>query len=532
MARAGVAWFSLVIRIRLVCAASDRGEGEMSSNTVLVDAIDRVTRNHPPSSGLMPLPSPDEAPGAVSEVRNKLTIADSESDVPYQSWHSIVAFLTQLGELAAHPRQVDAVLREVLDNFLGAAGFPSGSAYLITGEDDLELRAHVGPPEASSEALATFFGHKPYLESIVRRHMPVVLGGPVVSTEERAILDASGAGAKLVMPLVLNGRALGVTVLSSPSRETRPDLTAMARAIAGPVTQAVALALAMSELDRSEHRLRSIAETVGDGVLVTDDAGRIVYANSAAVRLLSIESIAGCRIADLLPFFDFNGPLLQQGVVSPPARDPCSIEAVCQAFGDGSAGAARIYAVRDLTQRFQLVELERLANHDSLTGLSNRRRFDEDLATRVQEGWRHGVSTSLVLMDLDNFKTINDTWGHAAGDEMLRAVGRVLRRVTRRSDLPARLGGDEFAVLLSHTGASGALACTHKLHARLAAEKVEIGGHIVPIIASIGAAAFPAHAASGSALVEAADRALYCAKRQGRNRVCLADDLANTQRLF
>ena len=170
-----------------------------------------------------------------------------------------------------------------------------------------------------------------------------------------------------------------------------------------------------------------------------------------------------------------------------------------------------------MAQTVTLAELARHANRDALTGLLTRRRFEEELAVRIAESKRYGTSGALILIDLDRFKPINDTWGHAAGDAVLKYVGDVLRASTRDSDLSARIGGDEFAVLLPHADEQGALACAEKIRRLFATATVEVGREVTSIAASIGIATYPEHGFSRERLFEAADSALYEVKRAGRN---------------
>ena len=163
--------------------------------------------------------------------------------------------------------------------------------------------------------------------------------------------------------------------------------------------------------------------------------------------------------------------------------------------------------------------VKRQAITDELTQLSNRRRFTETLAVEVRRAERFGDPLSLVLADLDDFKQINDRYGHQAGDEVLRRFADVLRENVRDFDLPVRYGGEEFAVLLPETGLDGAEQLAHRLQTALLRLRLpEIGGDRPPVTASFGVAAFPA-ARNAEQLLSAADGALYRAKAAGKNRV-------------
>jgi diguanylate cyclase (GGDEF)-like protein len=162
--------------------------------------------------------------------------------------------------------------------------------------------------------------------------------------------------------------------------------------------------------------------------------------------------------------------------------------------------------------------LERQAFADSLTGLANRRAFDEALREAGEWASRSGRPLTVVTLDLDHFKGINDTYGHAAGDEALQVVAGAMGKVVNPEDVPARLGGDEFVMLL-RSDQTAALRAVEQLREIVAADRTLPGG---PPGLSIGVASLPAHAETVDELMRASDKALYTAKSGGRDRVALA----------
>jgi len=166
--------------------------------------------------------------------------------------------------------------------------------------------------------------------------------------------------------------------------------------------------------------------------------------------------------------------------------------------------------------------LRELSSIDVLTGLANRRRFFEALEHELPRARRYEQPLSVALFDIDRFKAVNDSRGHAAGDRALRDVGAVVQRQIRAADLVARLGGDEFAVLLPQIGLGepegGAEALGERLRAAVADASMEAG-----VTISVGVAALDEDE-SAEALLSRADAALYQAKREGRDRVCVADE--------
>jgi diguanylate cyclase (GGDEF)-like protein len=162
--------------------------------------------------------------------------------------------------------------------------------------------------------------------------------------------------------------------------------------------------------------------------------------------------------------------------------------------------------------------VKRQAVTDELTGLANRRSFRESLDTELQRAERFGSGLALIVADLDDFKEVNDRFGHQAGDEVLSSFAEVLQGRIRGIDLAARLGGEEFAILLPETDAAGAEALAENLRLAVANLVVPIGAEHVQVTASFGVAAFP-ESNSADELMTAADLALYSAKRHGKDRV-------------
>jgi two-component system chemotaxis response regulator CheY len=166
------------------------------------------------------------------------------------------------------------------------------------------------------------------------------------------------------------------------------------------------------------------------------------------------------------------------------------------------------------------LKLEEAARTDPLTGLPNRRAIEEWALRQIRGAARHGFSLWVVVGDIDNFKVINDTFGHDAGDIVLQTFAAVLRKNTRSSDICGRLGGDEFLLVIAHAEAAGVEATVNRFREQFAALSFPLQGQSVSVTASFGLAGF-----SGSglqeftALVRKADQMLYEAKRAGKNLV-------------
>jgi diguanylate cyclase (GGDEF)-like protein len=181
------------------------------------------------------------------------------------------------------------------------------------------------------------------------------------------------------------------------------------------------------------------------------------------------------------------------------------------------AFVARYVASGDPEGR-QLAELADASRRDPLTGLPNRRAFEEDLAREAARAARAGAAVAVVVLDVDRFKAVNDAHGHAAGDAVLRAVAARAAGAIRAGDLLARVGGEEFALLLPGADLARAAEAAERIRAALAAAPVEAEGRALSVTASFGCAALAPGEPPGAAVARA-DARLYEAKRDGRNRV-------------
>jgi two-component system cell cycle response regulator len=219
-------------------------------------------------------------------------------------------------------------------------------------------------------------------------------------------------------------------------------------------------------------------------------------------------------------------PAAHNVVVAPLTGDEAPLGLVAAEWGRGAG--ARIpgrtvssvlqsvaHAALALRNAHLLDAVERLATRDELTGLANRRQFEETLALEVGRQHRTGAPLSLILLDIDHFKAINDRLGHPAGDAVLREVSAAIAANTKAFDLAVRYGGDEFVVLLPGCAAVDA----PRVAARLRAGASRAVRGATPVALSAGAATMPDDAADGAGLLAAADDALYAAKRGGRDRV-------------
>jgi diguanylate cyclase (GGDEF)-like protein len=177
------------------------------------------------------------------------------------------------------------------------------------------------------------------------------------------------------------------------------------------------------------------------------------------------------------------------------------------------------FASLSLENAFLFSQVQETALRDGLTGLWTHRALNDQLDAELLEASRFDQPLSIILMDVDHFKSINDTYGHQAGDQVLQGFAQVLLRNVRNIDFVARYGGEEFVVLLLQTPAAEAIATAEKIRRDLEAQRFDVGGKIISITGSFGVSTFSDDAASAQQLMRFADQRMYAAKKAGRNQV-------------
>ncbi len=173
--------------------------------------------------------------------------------------------------------------------------------------------------------------------------------------------------------------------------------------------------------------------------------------------------------------------------------------------------------IQDISERKRLADaLQRLADSDPLTGLWNRRRFEEELERQIGRRRRYGDECALMMIDLNRFKQVNDTYGHTAGDDLLMAVATALSQRIRVTDSIARLGGDVFVVMLTNVSREQAVALSAELQAAIAGVRVTAGAAVISVTASIGMTILSGDAADAQIALTRADAAMYDVKAASR----------------
>lgn len=299
---------------------------------------------------------------------------------------------------------------------------------------------------------------------------------------------------------------------------------------------------ARQAIERERQRLQGILSSVGDGVYGVDRSGRITFTNPAARAALGYprdESLIGRSAFELIHHTDGDGQpigvedsLLQRAYHSGEVlrsretvfwtreRSSIPVEYTVFPLRIGEVHQGSVVAFRDVTERKSLEKkLLWQANHDPLTQLYNRGYFEQMLEQEVANVRRNRLPSALLYVDLDRFKYINDTAGHAAGDQLLIEVSTLLRSRLRESDLLSRLGGDEFAVILRGIGEHHVERVAESFRRVLEDFQFTFQGRSHQVLASFGVALIRADSASASEVLANADIACHVAKGKGRNLV-------------
>ena len=299
-------------------------------------------------------------------------------------------------------------------------------------------------------------------------------------------------------------------------------------------------------LQLSEAKYRSLFENVSEGIFIAQLDGRFLDVNPALARIIGHTTPSDFLRAHqddwLWPFVDEDeqerlfGALAAHGQVTHLQLrmrrwngESIWVEVNARASLNPKHGIATVEGVlSDITERKRILEeLRHLATVDGLTGLFNRRHFLELCERELQRARRYRLDVALLMLDADLFKTINDTYGHDVGDEVLQVIARLCQHQMRDADIVGRLGGEEFAILLPQTGLPDALGVAERLRKVIAQTTLPLfDGRMLRFTVSIGVGAGAAQTITLQELLKIADRALYTAKRRGRNQVVSHQDVA------
>ena len=361
---------------------------------------------------------------------------------------------------------------------------------------------------------------------------------------DRTSLPPGHAGVlrELVVPVIREGRIVAVLGVGNKPTPYGPQDQEYVSALADLAWDVASRKLMEERLRHSEAQLRAILDVVDQGIGLWDPEGRLVYANPPVLRLfdlpgsgsdgnlhdarfgltaedgslLDVDAFPPSRAlhtgradSTTLRFVDSRGEQRFVLASAHPLRDP----------DDGTLLGA-VTSFSDVTDmRRRQLSLEAVARHDPLTGLPNRLLLMDRLDQAIAATRRSGSILAVCFLDLDGFKGVNDRFGHAAGDEVLREVARRLGGAMRGGDTVARLGGDEFILLLSGARARAEIDQALERLISVVRNPVELASHeVVRLSASLGVVAFPDDATEPQLLLRLADAAMYAAKSLGKDR--------------
>jgi diguanylate cyclase (GGDEF)-like protein/PAS domain S-box-containing protein len=385
----------------------------------------------------------------------------------------------------------------------------------------------------------------PNVFDMLLRHETIVIRDvdamPEEWATERAIFKAQDISAAILMPVVNKDHLIGFVGFDSVG-QTRDwsDENQLLRVFADILASALARMRADEALRLSETRYREVLSKVREVIFETDRAGNWTFLNKAFEDITGFpaDEALGCSVVNFFHEDDQNDALARFEAMMKGEIDYLRHEARCRTH-DGTTRwvelachvnrdaegevTGTLGTLIDITERkVASEEIERLAFYDPLTQLPNRRLLMDRLAEAMVRSAEQENHAALLFIDLDNFKTLNDTYGHDRGDMLLQIVARRLLASVQEGDVVARLGGDEFVVILQGLGSDGDDA---QILARTAAERIrralktpyDLGGHAQHVTPSIGATVFMGDERAVDTLLRHADLAMYQAKSAGRN---------------
>ncbi len=404
-----------------------------------------------------------------------------------------------------------------------------GDVIAVQGADSV---VHIRPASDDLRVIAKLQAEHRLIEKMIASGEGLARISPGEPGFEEQLLDLRVAGAQVAS---ISNDAVGQLTADTEAGFSRLVVVGITLGIFGAIA-AIAMGLLLRRVGaRRSAQFRTLVHNASDLITVVDRHGVIRYQSPSASKLVGVtsEDLLGTSYLDILDPED--RPLLEvvfAGLVGSPGGSTTAeyrvkhtdgssrfVESIVSNLLEDSSVEGLVLNTRDVTERKTLEEeLARQAFHDSLTGLSNRAVFRDRLEHALDLSVRYERSLAVLLLDLDGFKTVNDSLGHDVGDQLLVAVGARIEKSARSSDTVARLGGDEFVVLLEEdVDEEQALAVATRMLNVLAAP-FEVGDREVFIGASIGIALSDGGPVEADDLIRNADTAMYAAKAAGRGR--------------
>jgi diguanylate cyclase (GGDEF)-like protein len=525
--------------------------------------------------------TPDEI-AIGSQIGPQIALAIYKALLLEDSYRRIaqLALLDEVSKNVADSLDEQEILQRTVEVVVNRLGYAEAVISLAVGPDELEVTAVSGTEEFGVRP-----GHRQKIGAGIIGHTAKIRQAYFTSDLEHDpyyISTGKRSGSAMGVPMLDKGQLLGVLYVESTRKETikQADSQTLQTLISHVVTavQKARLFTRAQEQLRAITALQSISQTISSSLELQKIFQTVVQLlkdtfdyTHVSIYLLDGHTLRlGAEVgypAELIyyeipvtsgvtgrtvlsretqfiqdvsrdPDFLRAAHEVESEICVPLLKDGCAlgvinVEAAPShplSVNDADLIAALAGPVAIAIDNARLhAEVKSLALTDGLTNLLNRRAFDQTLATEITRAGRYGHPLALIILDLDNFKTYNDLWGHPAGDERLIELAKLLQRNARGPDLAARYGGEEFALILPYTTKPGALSLAERI--RKAAETqaedlLQIDGVCPGYTISMGVAAYPEDGLLPAELLLAADNAALVAKRQGKNRVCAAGETA------
>lgn len=358
-----------------------------------------------------------------------------------------------------------------------------------------------------------------------------LLSAPDAEIDCLKIIDMMRAGEKVerheVIAAAKDGRKIYVSLIVSPIYKSNGDIVS-ASLIGRDVTD--------RKLAENELRIKEKAiQTATDAIILTDPEGEVTYVNQSFLKIWGYDEqrdVNGRLLSDFMAeptrLLMLKREILKEGgwigELKALGKDghPFDIQVVgSRVIDDEGETTCLMYSAVDVTERKRIEELLRIqAIYDELTGLFNRRHFMEKLQAEIADAVRYRYPLCVAILDLDHFKSVNDEYGHQAGDDVLAEFGKLVAERLRAGDVAGRYGGEEFAVALPHTQWKDAVKVLERIRKEFEEMSFSDGkGGGFSVTSSFGIAEIDSNSAGIEQILDRADKALYKAKRKGRNRV-------------
>jgi len=457
--------------------------------------------------------------------------------------YQIQSALAEIMQISLQPGSMEEMLSRALDIMLSLPTFSvqkKGAIFLARdNEETVELLVHSGLPEQLQHSCKLV----PFGKCLCGRaaeDRKIIFSDEVDGHHEISYAGMETHGHYCV-PIMTGNRLLGVFnayVEAGASRKKKDE--EILKVAVNALAHAIGSKQSAGALHESEELLSKVMEHTADAIFVHNFDGMIIKTNKVASEFTgySREELVGMYVSEIDYIYTDESAreLMEQITVSGSIifesihqRKDGSTYPVEISTGSTHHGDEILFltVVRDITQRRQAEEeIRHMANHDMLTGLPNRNLFMDRLEQALARSRRNNLMTAVMFLDLDNFKPINDTVGHASGDVVLKQIGEKLSSCMRETDTVARFGGDEFIILMSDIkDTEGSTQMAEKIN-RLLSEPIYLGDMEYILGVSIGIALYPTHAETSDALILKADETMYKVKRKEKNGFLYATSTA------